>query len=107
MARFQKTQRQISSLRDRADMYSRKIQDDGFKMNESVMGGQEVNKRALDVSYGRRFTNNAKRDLAMRKQYKKRFETFGVGNRKGVNTRESLDMATTQQPWWMKPGGKK
>lgn len=101
MARFQKTQRQISSLRNRADMYEKNIMKDRFKVKNTDLATPE------DTTFARRFSNNANKDLALRKQYKKRFDSFGISSPKGIATRYSIDMATTQQPWWMKPGGKK
>lgn len=99
MARFQKTRRQISSLQGIGEMYGRNILKEGFKMNEANAAG---NYGEMGAAWARKTSMVGKRDMVNRREFQKRFQVPG-----GIQTREGLNKATTQQPWYMKPGGRK
>lgn len=96
MARFQKTKRQIGSLRQREDMYSKNIMLNRFSKDQAQSQGN------IDKFYdkiGAEWANSSNLDNTMRRRYSKQMNLPGAV--RGFD-RRALDMATTKQPYWKK-----
>ena len=95
MARFQKTKRQIGSLRQREDMYGRNIMSNRFAKSDAQQVG---NWNLYNQKMGAEWANTANKDVITRQRYAKQMQ---IGQSRGFD-REALNKATTKQPYWRK-----